>query len=54
MSVAKDWSKIGATVIALVVAIYQKDPAAIGAAVLALVNLFLHPPTAVGLGLPGR
>ena len=48
----KDWSKVVATVVALGVAIYQKDPAAIGAAVLALVNLFVHPPTAAGLGFP--
>lgn len=48
----KDWTKIGATAITLIIAVVQKDPAAIGAAVLALVNLFVHPPTMVGLGFP--
>ena len=48
----KDWTKVLAALGALGVAIYQKDPVAIGTAVLALVNLFVHPPTAVGLGFP--
>lgn len=48
----KDWSKIGATAITLIIAIYQRDSVAIGAAVVALINLWTNPPTAAGLGFP--
>lgn len=50
----KDWTKIAASVGALVVAVIRQDPVAIGTAVLAIVNLFLHPPTPAGLGFSPR